>query len=104
MEAGHTAMFQEPWDATTAPMIGAGFEAMIDAALGGELEVSDADRIARALEVIYSYAGTDGGHHKQWVIDQVVRALVPDYKQWVKAWEAGEDGPQTYSWDEGIAP
>lgn len=63
------------------------------------------DRTARALEVIRSYGGIDGAHHKQWVIDQVVRALTGDgYEAWVKAQRAGDDGPDTYEWDEGIAP
>lgn len=33
LAAGHKAMFETPWDGSTAPMIGAGFDAMIDAAL-----------------------------------------------------------------------
>jgi hypothetical protein len=33
------------------------------------------ERIDQALDLIYKYGGIDGGHHKQWVLDQVVRAL-----------------------------
>jgi hypothetical protein len=63
------------------------------------------DSIDKALEIARDYAGYDGGHHKTWVIDQMVRALTGDlYEAWVKCWEAGEDGPHTYEWDEGIAP
>jgi hypothetical protein len=59
----------------------------------------------KALDLIHSYGGIDGGHHKQWVLDQVVRALAGDaYAQWVADYQAGEDGPETYEWDEGIAP
>lgn len=62
-------------------------------------------RISKALNVILQYGGIDGGHHKAWVLDQAVRALTgPDYAKWVKAAKAGEDGPDTYGWDEGIAP
>ena len=51
-----------------------------------------------------------------WVIDQMVRALTgcpvnaegqgesPAYQTLVAAAKAGEDGPETYSWDTGIAP
>ena len=47
----------------------------------------------------------DGDHHKMWTIDQMVRALTGlKYRQWVKEYEAGEDGPHTYSWNTGIAP
>jgi phosphatidylserine/phosphatidylglycerophosphate/cardiolipin synthase-like enzyme len=62
-------------------------------------------RIKKALALIRLYGGTDGGHHKMWVIDQVVRILAGnDYKRWVADSKMGEDGPDTYGWDEGIAP
>ena len=63
------------------------------------------DRIEAALETARWGAGFDGAHHKDWVIDQMVRALTGDgYTDWVKAWEAGENGPKTYEWQEGIIP
>jgi hypothetical protein len=62
------------------------------------------DKIA-ALDMIHKYGGIDGGHHKQWVLDQVVRALTGDkYAKWVEDHNAGDDGPNTYEWDVGIAP
>jgi len=61
--------------------------------------------IDKALRLIERYGGTDGAHHKQWVIDQVARALTgSDYRKWVKAMKAGDDGPDTYDWEEGVAP
>lgn len=63
------------------------------------------ERIQAALDLALSYGGIDGDHHKAWVIDQMVRALtVDDYEEWVKAAQDGEDGPDTYEWDEGIPP
>ncbi len=63
------------------------------------------EKVEAALRLIEQYGGIDGGHHKMWVIDQVARVLTGDgYDQWVKAMKAGEDGPETYDWDEGIAP
>lgn len=51
------------------------------------------------------FGGTDGAHHKAWVIDQIVRALTGDgYAAWVADMRAGQDGPETYDWDEGIPP
>ena len=53
------------------------------------------------------YGQFDGSHHKTWVIDQMVRALhdtEDDYNQWVADYCDGEDGPETYEWDTGIAP
>lgn len=60
---------------------------------------------ARALEVAYRFGGIGGEHHKTWVVDQMVRALTGSrYEEWVRAAKAGEDGPETYDWDTGIAP
>jgi len=61
--------------------------------------------VEAALETIFRYGGIDGGHHKQWVLDHVLRALTGDqYEEWVGKYSMGEDGPHTYVWDEGIAP
>ena len=88
-----------------------------------------ADGKQKALEIAVRYGQIDGDHHKAWVIDQMVRALtdcpmVPvssvDVKGNPYSWESqgeseeykklvadacdGEDGPETYEWDCGIAP
>lgn len=69
-----------------------------------KLEEADS-RIKRALEFALRYGGIDGAHHKSWVIDQMCRALLANkYKKFVKDAKAGEDGPNTYDWDEGIPP
>lgn len=78
--------------------------------------------IELALEIA-KFGQVDGAHHKAWVIDRMVRALLdcpvdwgPDGKSWGEigvndAYEKfiadycnGEDGEDTYLWDEGIAP
>lgn len=62
-------------------------------------------RINKALEIARRYGQIDGAHHKTWVIDQMVRALTgSDYDDWVKDAKNGKDGPETYGWNEGIAP
>ncbi len=67
--------------------------------------VTDAEKMAAALDLASRYGGIDGDHHKMWVIDQMVRALTGDqYAEWVRDQEDGEDGPETYEWNEGIAP
>lgn len=59
----------------------------------------------RALDLINRYGGIDGEHHKQWVIDQVVRILAgDDYADWVAQHKAGDDGLNTYDWNEGVPP
>ena len=65
----------------------------------------DQDKIYWAIEMAISHGGIDGDHHKTWVIDQMVRILAGDkYGDIVAYARDGEDGPDTYEWDEGIAP
>lgn len=62
-------------------------------------------RILSALDLAVRYGGNDGAMHKDWVIDQMVRLLSGlDYDSVVTYAKAGEDGPDTYDWDVGIAP
>lgn len=73
-------------------------------------------RIKNAIEVITRFGHIDGNHHKQWVLDQATRALfggkksggqfttTKEYKKHVAEFCDGEDGPNTYEWDVGIAP
>ena len=70
-----------------------------------KIEKTDAERIQAAIDLIVELGGIDGAHHKNWVLDQVVRILAGDsYEQLVADVCDGPDGPDTYSWDEGIAP
>lgn len=58
-----------------------------------------------AIDLIMRYGGIDGSHHKQWLLDQVLRVLSENnYDNLIKEYCDGEDGEFTYSWDEGIAP
>lgn len=67
--------------------------------------MNDKEKIEKALAIAISYGGIGGDHHKAWVIDQMVRVLSGKYyKSFVKSACAGEDGPNTYEWNEGIAP
>ena len=55
---------------------------------------NDDSPTARALRLIGEYGWTQGAHHKQWVIDQVLRLLAgAEYER-----IAADD------WDRGIAP
>lgn len=58
-----------------------------------------------ALHLAIRYGVMDRAHHKAWVIDRMVRILAGNsYDAFVSAAKAGKDGPDTYEWDEGIAP
>ena len=68
-------------------------------------KITKAKKIREALEIAWRYGGIDGDHHKAWVIDQMVRSLTRDrYDAFVAAATQGEDGPNTYEWNIGIAP
>jgi hypothetical protein len=63
------------------------------------------ERIDEAITIAVKYGGIGGEHHKAWVIDQMVRTLAGGrYDTIVKDARAGEDGPESYDWDVGIAP
>jgi hypothetical protein len=67
--------------------------------------MTDFERIMEAISIATNYGGIDGAHHKAWVIDQMVRVLAGGYyKMVVQTAKNGKDGPDTYSWDEGIPP
>ena len=62
--------------------------------------------INKALQLAFDWGQVDGDHHKMWVIDQMVRALLGvEYAQWVKVYQHLDvDGEPQYEWDEGVAP
>lgn len=67
--------------------------------------MTEKERIYKAIMLAVQYGGIDGDHHKAWIIDQMVRILADEnYDQIVRDACGGEDGPETYEWDCGIAP
>jgi hypothetical protein len=63
--------------------------------------------VEKALALAHDYAGScDSASHKDWLIDQMVRALTGDgYEAWVTEYRNGDDGPETYdAWEVGIPP
>ena len=61
----------------------------------------------KALEIARAHGAVPGERQKAWVIDQIVRALCGSekaYRKFITVHNAGEDGPNTYEWDTGIAP
>lgn len=65
------------------------------------------ERIEKALGIAWSYGQIDGSHHKMWTIDQMVRALCgneKEYIKWIKAYKMPLDDGDDYIWDTGIAP
>jgi len=96
----------------------------------GVVDTTDKDEaISWAMTYIGSYGQIDGGHHKQWVLDQVARILMgtpvtvtvakwangqeekrwitgepsQQYKDWVQQMRFDEEGEE-YGYNEGIAP
>ncbi len=66
-------------------------------------DLSDRDRINKALNLIWCGTGVDGAHHKDYLIDQITRVLTKDYDRFVRCWQMGEDGLETYLWETGRA-
>ncbi len=63
------------------------------------------DNVQKAIDIAIRFGGIDGAHHKDWVIDQIVRTLTgANYERIIKEACDGEDGPETYGWETGIAP
>lgn len=62
-------------------------------------------QIEQALKIAFDYGQVDGGHHKAWVIDQMVRALTgKKYDKWINDYIYDEETGDSYTWDKGIAP
>ena len=69
------------------------------------LRMTNEDKIKAAIQLAVRHGGHDGEDHKTWVIDQMVRVLAGnDYERIVAEACDGEDGPDTYDWDIGVAP
>lgn len=68
---------------------------------------TDKDKLDKIMEMIVMMNG-DGGHHKQYLIDQIVRVIQGDnYENWRREFEYadGEGGfypEKIFEWDEGI--
>lgn len=57
------------------------------------------------FSLIFKYGRVDGEHHKQWLLNKIDKTIAEEkYNEWVSDYNSGEDGPNTYEWDEGIAP
>ena len=67
------------------------------------MEILDHGNInERAAAIALRYGGIDGSHHKQWVIDQMLRMIAgAGYAAVIAAYNSD---PEEYQWDEGIAP
>ncbi len=58
--------------------------------------VADYHRKSSIVALIMEYGYIGGAHHKQWLIDQILRiALKDEYEAFIKEFEC---------WDAGIAP
>lgn len=59
----------------------------------------DSERTEQAINLILEYGYIDGAHHKQWLLDQVLRVLAGErYDAMVAPVDDVDD------WDTGIAP
>jgi len=62
------------------------------------------EKIDKAMDKLLDYVGCDGGHHKQHAIVEAIKILAGDKFEDVKReYCDGENGPDTYGWDDGTA-
>lgn len=56
-------------------------------------------RIKKAIKLAVKYSHIDGSHHKDWIIDQMIRILAEDkYEKIINEFDNG------YGWNDGIPP
>lgn len=62
------------------------------------------EAIDKIIDLVIDGLGIDGGHHKQWFLEQILRAIVGDeYDRVARELTTGSDGI-VYGWEAGIAP
>lgn len=58
---------------------------------------------ATILSLIERYGMIGGEHHKQWILDQIVRTIYKDTDGYA-TWVSMMNDPDYMPWDKGIAP
>lgn len=48
--------------------------------------MTDKERIKKAVEIAEKYAFIDGAHHKNWVIDEMISALLTEEQRETHGW------------------
>lgn len=100
--ANNRALMVATVDAVVGPILHERDEALERVRVWFAMDGSVA-RIEAAVAIAGDYLGCDGGHHKQWALEEILRTLLGDeFEKWAAEWRDGEDGPDTYSWDEGV--
>ena len=62
-------------------------------------------KINKAVDVALECGQFDGSHHKMWVIDQMLRALLDtSYEEVIDSWNEEAKNYDADEWDVGIAP
>jgi hypothetical protein len=64
---------------------------------------ADDAKVFGAVSIALRYGGIDGAHHKQWVIDQMLRSILGE-ALYVKTMEDHSSDLDYPAWDEGTAP
>ena len=62
------------------------------------------ERLKNIRKLIEAYGYIDGAHHKQWLLDQIMREIMgTQYDQWKYEYEHVNDEKE-YTWNQGIRP
>lgn len=58
-----------------------------------------------AMALIVDYGMIDGTHHKQWLLDQIVRTILGEYYDlWLASYNESAKNNNCDLWDQGIEP
>lgn len=65
--------------------------------------LTERQKLEKIVDLVINEGTFDGGHHKQWALDQILRVAMGDheYKQFVESYESQDEFGE---WDTGIAP
>jgi hypothetical protein len=56
----------------------------------------------QVVELIERYGMIDGAHHKQWLLDKILKTILEEkYQTWLDSYNSE---PDYDPWDPGIAP
>lgn len=69
-------------------------------------KVNPSEAIAKVKDLIFDFGGIDGSHHKQWLLNEILKTVLTteEYNEWLVQYSLDEDGEVSFEWDKGIAP
>lgn len=69
------------------------------------MDMKEQEKLKNILNLIDRYGMIDGSHHKQWLLDQIVKVILTpeEYEKWITEFDE-EEQEEFIWWEKGIAP